>query len=67
VGILLSAATSFVLLWELGIRDIRLFFLFLPLAYFILTLFVRVAPFVLPPRLYAGKPQSVITNLDLKP
>ena len=66
VGVLLCATTSLALLWEVGIRDIRLFFFFLPLAYFILTLFVRVAPFVSPPRLYAGKPPSVITKLDLK-
>jgi hypothetical protein len=67
VGVLLSAAISLALLWELGIRDLRLFFFFLPLAFFILTIIVRVAPFVVPPRLYAGKPPSVITKLDLFP
>jgi hypothetical protein len=60
---LLSILASLAVLWELGIHDLRLFFFFLPLAYFILTLMVRVAPFVVPPRLYAGKP-SVITKLD---
>jgi len=35
---LLSILASLTLLWELGIRDLRLFLFFLPLAYFILTL-----------------------------
>jgi len=65
VGVLLSAAISLALLWELGIRDLRLFFFFLPLAFFILTIIVRVAPFVVPPRLYAGKRPSAVTKLDL--
>jgi len=59
-----SILFSLALLWELGIRDLGLFFFFLPLAYFILTLMVRVAPFLVPPLLYAGKP-SAITKLDL--
>jgi len=49
---------------ELEIRDLRLFFFFLPLAFFILTIIVRVAPFVLPPRLYVGKRPSAITKLN---
>jgi hypothetical protein len=64
VLVLLSALASLVLLWELGIRDLRLFFFLLPLGFLILTLIVRAAPFVVPPRLYIGKP-SVITKLDL--
>jgi hypothetical protein len=61
---LLSNLSSLALLWGLGIRDLRLFIFFLPLAFFIMTLMVRIAPFLVPPQLYAGKP-SVITKLDL--
>jgi uncharacterized paraquat-inducible protein A len=67
VLVLVSAFTSLVLLWAFGIRDIRLFFFYLPLGFFILTLMVRVAPFLVPPRLYVGKPPSAITKLDLSP
>jgi hypothetical protein len=66
VLVLLSALASLVLLWELGIRDLRLFLFYLPVGFLILTLMVRVAPFVVPPHLYVGKP-SVITKLDLSP
>jgi hypothetical protein len=59
------APSSLVLLWELGIRDLRLFLFYLPLGFLILTLMVRVAPFLVPPRLYVGKPPSAITKLDL--
>jgi len=65
VLVLLSALASLVLLWKLGIRDLRLFLFYLPLGALIMTLMVRVAPFVLPPRLYVGKPPSFITKLDL--
>ena len=66
VLVLLSAFTSLVLLWELGIRDLRLFLFYLPLGFLILTVMVRVAPFVVRPRIYVGKP-SAITKLDLSP
>jgi|SRR5260370_15146427 len=64
VLVLLSALTSLAVLWGLGIRDLRLFLFYLPLGFVILTVVVRVAPVVVPPRLYVGKP-SVITELDL--
>jgi hypothetical protein len=66
VLVLLSALGSLALLWELGIRDLWLFLFCLPLGFLVLTLIVRAAPFVLPPRLYVGKPSS-ITKLDLSP
>jgi uncharacterized paraquat-inducible protein A len=65
VLVLLSALASFVLLWELGVRDLRLFLFYLPIGFLILTIMARAAPFVVPPRLYVGKPPSVITKLDL--
>jgi hypothetical protein len=49
VAVLLSAVISLALLWELGIRDIRLFLFYLPLGFLILTVIARVAPFVVPP------------------
>jgi|HubBroStandDraft_6_1064221.scaffolds.fasta_scaffold835822_2 hypothetical protein len=54
--VLLSALTSAVLLWAVGIRDLRLFLFYFPLGFLILTAMVRIAPFVVPPRLYVGKP-----------
>ena len=67
----LSLAASAVLLWAVGIRDFRQFLfyllLYLPIGFLIFTVLVRVAPFVVPPRLYVGKPPSVITKLDLSP
>ena len=62
--VLLSGLISFVLLWAVGIRNIWLFLLFLPLGFPILTVMVRVAPILVYPRLYTGKP-STITKLDL--
>jgi hypothetical protein len=56
VLVLLSAASSCVLLWAVGIRDWRLFLFYFPVGFLILTLVVRVAPFVVRPRLYVGKP-----------
>lgn len=65
VLVLLSGLISFVLLWALGIRNFWLFLLFLPLGFPILTVVVRIAPFVMRPHLlYVGKP-SVFTKLDL--
>ena len=66
VLVLLSAFLSLALLWISGIRDLRLFLFCLPLGFLILTVVVRVAPLVVVPRLYVGKP-SVITKLDLSP
>jgi uncharacterized membrane protein YfcA len=66
VLVLLSAFASLILLWELGIRDLRLFLFYLPLGFVILTVVARVALLVVPPRVYVGKP-SVITKLDLSP
>jgi hypothetical protein len=66
VLVLLSALASLVLLWELGVRDLRLFLFYLPIGFLILTIMVRVAPFFVRPRLYVGKP-SAITKLDLSP
>src|ERR1700686_3887301 len=63
VLVLISAFASLVLLWELGIRDLRLFLFCLPLGFLIMTLMVRVAPFLVTPRLYVGKPPSFITKL----
>jgi hypothetical protein len=67
----LSLAASAVLLWAAGIRDFRQFLfsslLYFPITFLILSVLVRVAPFVVPPRLYIGKPPSVITKLDLSP
>jgi hypothetical protein len=62
--VLLSAFISLALLWGLGIRDLRLFLFFLPLGFLILTFVARLAPFVVRPHLYLGKP-SAITELDL--
>jgi uncharacterized paraquat-inducible protein A len=64
VLLLLSALASLAIFWLLGVRDLRLFLFCIPLAFLILTLVVRVAPFVIRPRLYAGRPSS-ITKLDL--
>jgi hypothetical protein len=66
VLVLLSAVLSLALLWIFGIRDLRLFLFYLPLGFLILTVVVRVAPFVVLPHLYVGK-SSVITKLDLSP
>jgi hypothetical protein len=65
VLVLLSAFSSLVLLWELGIRDARLLLFCLPLGFIIMMVMVRTAPFVVPPRLYLGKQPSAITKLDL--
>ncbi len=65
VLVLLSAFASLALLWILGIRDLRLFLFCLPLGFLILTVIVRAAPFVVPPRIRLGKPPSAITKLDL--
>jgi hypothetical protein len=62
--VLLSAFTSIVLLWELGIRDLRFFLFYLPVGFLVLTIMVRVAPFVVAPRLYVGK-LTATTTLDL--
>lgn len=63
--VLLSALASLALLWECGIKDLWLFILLLPVGFLLLTLIVRAAPFVVPPRLHAGKPPTAITKLDL--
>jgi len=56
----LSLAASVVLLWAAGIPDFQRFMfyllLYLPIGFLIFTVLVRVAPFVVPPRLYVGKP-----------
>jgi uncharacterized paraquat-inducible protein A len=69
VLVALSGLSGLVLLWVLGIRELGLFLfcspLCLPLGVLVMTLMVRVAPFVVPPRLYLGKPPSAITKLDL--
>jgi hypothetical protein len=56
--VLLSVLTSAVLLWAVGIRDLRLFLFYLPVGFLILTVIVRIAPFVVPPRLNVGKPEK---------
>ena len=67
VLVLLSIFTSLAVWWIFGIRDLRLFLFYLPLGFLILTVIARVALFAVPPRLYVGKPPSVITKLDLSP
>jgi hypothetical protein len=62
--VLLSGLISLTLLWAVGIRNLWLFVLFLPLALPILTVVVRVVPFIVHPRLEVGKP-SVFAKLDL--
>jgi hypothetical protein len=64
VLVLLSAFASIVLLWELGVRDLRLLLFYLPVGFLILTVMVRVAPFVVAPRLYVGE-VSGTTRLHL--
>jgi hypothetical protein len=61
--VLLSMITSLALLWTLGIRNLLLL-LFLPLGFVVLTIMVRLAPLVVSPRVYMGKP-STMTKLDL--
>jgi hypothetical protein len=55
VLVLLSAFASLLLLWEVGIHVLWLFLFCLPVGFVILTVMVRVAPFLVPPRLYVGK------------
>src|SRR6266704_1744049 len=57
---LLSGLLSFVLLWVVGIRNLWLLLLFLPFGFLILTVVVRVAPFIVHPRLYVGKPSFFV-------
>lgn len=64
VLVLLSQLISFALLWAVGIGYFWLLLLVLPLGFFILSVVVRVAPFIAHPRLHVGKP-SVFTKLDL--
>jgi hypothetical protein len=66
VLVVLSAVVSLALLWGVGIRNLWLFVLLLPLGFLILTLMVRAAPFVVSPRLNVGKP-TAMTKLDLSP
>ena len=66
VLVVLSAAASFIVLWELGLRDLRIFLLCLPVGVLILTVLVRVAPFLVAPRLDLGSSDRA-TSLDLFP
>jgi hypothetical protein len=62
--VLLSGLASLALLWAVGMRNFWLFLLLLPVGFAILTIVVRVAPVLIRPRLYVGKP-SAFTKLDL--
>lgn len=64
VLVLLSLLVSLAVLWATGARDVRLLLFYLPLGFLILTIVVRLAPFVVPPRLQLGKP-TAFTRLDL--
>lgn len=63
--VLLSALISFVLLWCARVRFFWLLVLLLPLIALVLSVLVRIAPFVVRPRLYVGEPPSVFTKLNL--
>jgi len=55
---------SLVVLWTLGIGYVWLLLLFLPLSFVLMTVAVRVVPFIVRPRLYVGK-RSTFVKLDL--
>ena len=59
---LLSIVIGCLLVWIAGVRDMVRFWLFsLPTAFLVLTVMVRVAPFLLPPILVARNPGHVTT------
>lgn len=62
--VLASELLSFALLWAAGIRNLWLFVLLLPLGFPILTILVRVAPYVVHPHLQTSE-HSAFTKLDL--
>jgi hypothetical protein len=63
---LLCYGIALALIWASGKRDmLRLSLYFLPTAFLILMIGVRVAPFVVGPIMLAGKPPSHITTLNL--
>jgi hypothetical protein len=63
--VFLSAVVSLGLLWIAGIRNLWLFVLYLPVGAVILSVAVRVVPFIVRPPLCIGQP-TVFVELDLK-
>ena len=62
----LSVAIAFALLWVSGKRDtLRVSLFLLPTAFLILTIVVRIAPFLVAPALIAGEAPGNITTLGL--
>jgi hypothetical protein len=61
----LSLLISLVFLWAVGIRNLWLFVLYLPLGFVILTVMVRIAPYIVRPPLQVGEPGAFV-QLDLK-
>ena len=60
--VIISAIVGFILVWLVGTGDALHFCLFwIPTAFVVLTVAVRVAPFVLPPMLIARRPRHVTT------
>lgn len=59
-----SIVVGFILLWAAGKRDtVQLSMLLLPTAFVVLTITVRIAPYVVRPTLVAGEPQTHVTTL----
>jgi hypothetical protein len=64
--VLISIVLGFVAVWLSGVRDVMRFCLFwVPAAFGVLTLLVRVAPHLMPPTLTIGG-NSQTTTLDLR-
>jgi hypothetical protein len=61
----LSMLTGLVLLWSAGIRNLWLLLLLFPVGFALLTVAVRVAPYIVRPALSTGEP-GIFVRLDLK-
>lgn len=73
--VLLSLVVGFVLTWQLGgprecvfgIIPWRALFLYLPAGFLVLTVLVRIVPFLVRPTLVLAQSVAYLTTLDLKP